>query len=297
MPSLTFQCFAIFSRLFFFFAASFPAGRARYPAGFSVAAPHQPLKFLPLKREVDPSGGAAKRGVTRRENPSKNVFIGGKYTFLRKALSRKWKKSAKPDFGEIFLLCRFSLKNVHKWARILSAMKKGIFLAVVAALGFGIYVYAQDKTKSVMPVAKEVPKAMAREDAMKLTDEEWKKRLTPEQYRILRQAGTERSNGQIYKEFKAQGGGTYHCAGCGTKLFSSDMKYESGSGWPSFFKSLPGVFEEKTDMHIGYPRTEYHCKKCKGHHGHIFEDGPKPTGKRYCNNGVCLIFYLKYHRK
>ena len=114
-------------------------------------------------------------------------------------------------------------------------MKKGIFLAVVAALGFGIYVYAQDKTKSVMPVAKEVPKAMAREDAMKLTDEEWKKRLTPEQYRILRQAGTERSNGQIYKEFKAQGGGTYHCAGCGTELFSSKEKFDSNCGWPSFF--------------------------------------------------------------
>ena len=84
--------------------------------------------------------------------------------------------------------------------------------------------------------------------------------------------------------------GDYHCAGCGTKLFSSEMKYESGSGWPSFFSSLPEVFETKTDNYLGYSRTEYHCKNCGGHHGHIFEDGPQPTGKRYCNNGLCLIF-------
>ena len=78
-----------------------------------------------------------------------------------------------------------------------------------------------------------------------------------------------------------------------TKLFESSTKYESGSGWPSFFESIPGVFEEKKDMHIGYPRTEYHCKKCGGHHGHVFDDGPKPTGKRYCNNGICLVFKPK----
>ena len=71
------------------------------------------------------------------------------------------------------------------------------------------------------------------------------------------------------------------------------MKFDSGTGWPSFFKSLPDVFETKTDNHIGYPRTEYHCKNCKGHHGHLFDDGPKPTGKRFCNNGACLIFKPK----
>ena len=84
--------------------------------------------------------------------------------------------------------------------------------------------------------------------------------------------------------------GAYFCAGCDTKLFESNMKFDSGTGWPSFFDSLDGVFETKTDHLIGYPRTEYHCKKCKGHHGHLFDDGPKPTGKRYCNNGVCLVF-------
>ena len=88
--------------------------------------------------------------------------------------------------------------------------------------------------------------------------------------------------------------GSYHCANCGIKLFNSNSKYESGSGWPSFFESLPEVFETKTDHLIGYARTEYHCKNCGGHHGHIFEDGPQPTGKRYCNNGVCLIFKVKW---
>jgi len=87
--------------------------------------------------------------------------------------------------------------------------------------------------------------------------------------------------------------GSYHCANCGVKLFDSNTKYESGSGWPSFFKSLPDVFATKTDNLLGYPRTEYHCKNCGGHHGHIFDDGPEPTGKRYCNNGVCLNFKLK----
>ena len=77
------------------------------------------------------------------------------------------------------------------------------------------------------------------------------------------------------------------------KIIRVTTKYESGSGWPSFYESVPGVFEEKTDTHIGYPRTEYHCKKCGGHHGHIFDDGPNPTGKRYCNNGICLVFKPK----
>ena len=87
--------------------------------------------------------------------------------------------------------------------------------------------------------------------------------------------------------------GSYHCANCGVKLFESETKYESGSGWPSFFQSLPDVFETKTDHLLGYARTEYHCKNCDAHHGHIFDDGPKPTGKRYCNNGVCLVFKPK----
>ena len=103
-----------------------------------------------------------------------------------------------------------------------------------------------------------------------MSNKDWDPNLTPEQNYVLRQEGTESP---------------------GSSPLST--KYESGSGWPSFFKSLPDVFEEKTDLYIGYPRTEYHCKKCGGHHGHVFEDGPKPTGKRYCNNGVCLVFIPK----
>ena len=115
-----------------------------------------------------------------------------------------------------------------------------------------------------------------------------KKKLTDEQYRITQQHGTEPAYSGVYWDKKDPG--VYNCICCDALLFSSETKYDSGSGWPSFFESIPGVFEEKKDMHIGYPRTEYHCKKCGGHHGHIFEDGPKPTGKRYCNNGVCLVF-------
>ena len=115
--------------------------------------------------------------------------------------------------------------------------------------------------------------------------------LTDEQKLILFEEGTEPPGSSELNNEKREG--SYHCVGCGTKLFESRTKYESGSGWPSFYESLPGVFEEKKDMQIGYTRIEYHCKNCGGHHGHIFEDGPKPTGKRYCNNGVCLIFKPK----
>ena len=116
-------------------------------------------------------------------------------------------------------------------------------------------------------------------------------KLNSEQYYVLRGEGTEHPGSSPLNNEKRKG--AYFCAGCGTKLFESSTKYESGSGWPSFFQCLPGVFETKIDYYMGYPRTEYHCKKCGGHHGHIFDDGPKPTGKRYCNNGLCLIFVPK----
>ena len=117
------------------------------------------------------------------------------------------------------------------------------------------------------------------------------KNLTAEQKSVLFEESTELPGSSKLNNEKREG--SYHCINCGIKLFDSKAKYESGSGWPSFFNSLPGVFEEKKDMNIGYPRTEYHCKKCGGHHGHIFDDGPKPTGKRYCNNGTCLVFKSK----
>ena len=117
------------------------------------------------------------------------------------------------------------------------------------------------------------------------------KQLTPEQKDILLREGTESPGSSPLNNEKREG--VYLCAACGTKLFDSKSKYESRSGWPSFFESLSDVFETKVDNIIGSPRTEYHCKECGGHHGHIFDDGPKPTGKRYCNNGACLIFKPK----
>jgi peptide-methionine (R)-S-oxide reductase len=117
------------------------------------------------------------------------------------------------------------------------------------------------------------------------------KQLTPEQEDILLKEGTEPPGSSSLNNEKREG--DYFCAACETKLFESKSKYESGSGWPSFFESLPNAFEIKTDHLLGYARTEYHCKKCGGHHGHIFDDGPKPTGKRYCNNGLCLTFVPK----
>ena len=113
-------------------------------------------------------------------------------------------------------------------------------------------------------------------------------KLTTEQYYVLRREGTENPGSSPLNKEKRKG--IYYCIGCNTKLFDSSTKYDSETGWPSFFQSLPNVFETKVDYYLGSARIEYHCKKCGGHHGHIFEDGPKPTGKRYCNNGICLIF-------
>ena len=115
--------------------------------------------------------------------------------------------------------------------------------------------------------------------------------LSKLQKQILLEEGTEPPGSSPLNYEKREG--YYLCAGCGTKLFESTKKYESGSGWPSFFESLPNVFETKIDTIIGSPRTEYHCKKCGGHHGHLFNDGPKPSGKRFCNNGLCLVFVPK----
>ena len=115
--------------------------------------------------------------------------------------------------------------------------------------------------------------------------------LSENQKKILFNEETESPNSSPLNNEKRNG--DYLCAGCGTKLFLSSKKYESGSGWPSFFEALPNVFGTKTDYITGSPRTEYHCIKCGGHHGHIFDDGPEPTGRRYCNNGACLVFVPK----
>lgn len=121
-----------------------------------------------------------------------------------------------------------------------------------------------------------------------LDNKEWKERLEPEAYYVLRQEGTERPFTSPLNEEKRAG--EFACAGCGLVLFTHDQKFNSGTGWPSFFDTIEGRVETKTDYKLIVPRTEYHCARCGGHQGHVFKDGPQPTGLRYCNNGVALTF-------
>ncbi|WP_324740254.1 peptide-methionine (R)-S-oxide reductase MsrB [Tsuneonella sp. CC-YZS046] len=129
-------------------------------------------------------------------------------------------------------------------------------------------------------------------DKVELNDAQWRERLTPEQYRILREAGTERAFTGEYEKNKSQG--EYRCAGCGQLLFTSDTKYDSGSGWPSYYRPVSGdAVEEHSDLSHGMVRTEVRCSRCEGHLGHVFPDGPRPTGLRYCINSAALDFEPK----
>ena len=121
-----------------------------------------------------------------------------------------------------------------------------------------------------------------------LSEAEWKRRLSSQAYQVLRQEATERPFSSPLNNEKRKG--RFVCAGCRLPLFSSRAKFDSGTGWPSFWQPLPGAVATKTDFKLIVPRTEYHCQRCGGHQGHVFKDGPKPTGLRYCNNGVALLF-------
>jgi peptide-methionine (R)-S-oxide reductase len=122
----------------------------------------------------------------------------------------------------------------------------------------------------------------------RLSEADWRKRLPKASFEVLRHEATERPGTSALLHEKRKG--VFACAGCGLPLFRSEWKFESGTGWPSFYTAIKGALGKKTDMKIGLPRTEYHCARCLGHQGHIFNDGPRPTGLRYCNNGLALTF-------
>lgn len=163
-------------------------------------------------------------------------------------------------------------------------MQRRTFLTL--ALGAAAYVSAGSLLS-----ASRVFAANADYTVLKKTDAEWKAVLSPAQYHILREEGTEAPySSPLVNEHRA---GTFHCAGCDLPLFKSETKFDSGTGWPSFFDKIDGHIDTKPDTSLFMQRTEYHCAKCGGHHGHVFEDGPKPTGLRYCSNGAVLTFKVK----
>jgi len=149
---------------------------------------------------------------------------------------------------------------------------------------FGLMV-ATFVTRKVFGRSKDMPSKI---EKIHKSEVEWRKLLTPQQFHVLREEGTEQPFSSLLNENKKKG--TYVCAGCELPLFTSEMKYDSGTGWPSFYTSIEGRLETKLDFKLILPRTEYHCARCGGHQGHVFKDGPPPTGQRWCNNGVALKF-------
>ncbi|MBI1365810.1 MAG: peptide-methionine (R)-S-oxide reductase MsrB [Alphaproteobacteria bacterium] len=160
----------------------------------------------------------------------------------------------------------------------------GASIAALAGAATSAGAAARGKDNMEKPDTAKIPDY----DKWRLSDAEWRQRLSPEAYAVLRKESTERAWTSPYNDEHRKG--VFACAGCGYDLFSSEMKFDSGTGWPSFFDHLPNAIATKRDFRLILPRTEYHCARCGGHQGHVFEDGPKPTGLRYCNNGVALTF-------
>ncbi len=170
----------------------------------------------------------------------------------------------------------------------LAAPGGGVFAQTQARKGIAVAEELQKNWKTLLAAGTAVPAAT---DKLQLSKDEWKKRLTPAQYSVLRDEGTERAGSSPLDNEKRPG--VFVCAGCGLPLFTSAMKFDSGTGWPSYFTTIPGAVGTSRDFKLILPRTEYHCVRCGGHHGHLFNDGPAPTGQRYCNNGVALKFIPK----